>query len=197
MSFHRTAGLIALDQLAPVRIGVARVLVGLRRRALEVFPGGDRPGFEGPVQATGVVQAHLQPFGANRGGQIADQVALRRNRRARPLGIRHPARPQAEAVVMLAGEHHIARAGLVEQPGPFGRFPLLHFFVEHRREIVVVEIRAVGFDVMLVGRRVFQAAANSDTTRRRRSHRTIGSDRPCPVRPRAAPRPARNRGPNE
>ena len=134
-----------------MRVGIAGILLVLRRCAPEVVPGSDGPGFKGPIETARVIQSHLQTFGAHRGGEITHQVALGRERNVRAFGIRHAAGPKAKTVVMLAGEQHVARAGLVEQPRPFGRFPFLHVFVEHRREIVVVEIRALGFDVMFVG----------------------------------------------
>ena len=60
---------------------------------------------------------------------------------------------------MLGGEHHVTRSDPMEQPGPDGWVPVFDTPVEHRHEVVVVEVLAVGLQVVLRGGRAGDAQA--------------------------------------
>src|SRR5581483_3914993 len=70
--------------------------------------------------------------------------------------IRNITWPQRESVMMLAGQHHITRAYLLEQRGPLVRLPLPHLLVENRDEVQISEVLAIGFDMVFPGRSAFQ-----------------------------------------
>ena len=65
----------------------------------------------------------------------------------------HIAGPEREALVVLAGKHHIARAGVFEDLRHHGRIPLLCFTIKDRSEVVVVEVSAVVLAMVGLGRR--------------------------------------------
>jgi hypothetical protein len=132
---------VALDQLAPVRVGVARVLGALRDRLHEPGEIADRPALERPVDAAGVVQPHAQALRAHRRRQVPDEVAF-----ALPLAqmrARVGGGPEQEAVVVLGGEHDVARARAREQPRPRPGVPVARRRAEALAEALVGEARAV------------------------------------------------------
>ena len=92
-------------------------------------------------------------------GQIADNVALRvalvhRQCRARIL---RRARPQREPLMMLAGQHHIARTGLLERLRPRIGVPFLVLTIKVHRKAVVVVMRPVVLAIVSLGWRARNA----------------------------------------
>ena len=82
-------------------------------------------------------------------GEIAQQIAVRPHGHAIPLAlIGARCRPQTVAVVMFAGEHHVARARPNKKRCPFVRIE--QFGPEKRSKIPVLEILTVNAAVKLM-----------------------------------------------
>ena len=75
---------------------------------LPVIARDDGAAVESPIVTAGVVETHLHAVVFDGFGQFADDVALRLQMLL--VRVDHLAGPEREALVMLAGEHDIARA---------------------------------------------------------------------------------------
>ena len=140
------AGSVPLDQLTDLRRRVVRVRAAGdgREHGAEV---ADRAVVEGPVEAAGVVDAEAHPGGAHRLAQLADDVAAGVPARAVRVGDRR--RPQAEPVVVLGDQDHVAGAGRREGPGPVVGVPAV--------QALAVEVGQLGVRHEAVGLAVVPA----------------------------------------
>ena len=109
-------GLVALDQLLDLRDHL-----GLDVFLLVAVVEGVVPLHEG------VVEPGTDSLLATGGEQFAEKVSLWPDLHAVPRIAAHLAggrvRPQAEAIVMLAGDHHVAGTGAAKNTRPFGGVP--------------------------------------------------------------------------
>ena len=105
---------VSLDQLAPVGVDVGGIVGRLRHGAAHLVGARDRQLIETPVEPARIVEPHLHSVRSDGAGQLADQVAPAPLLIVLSMGILHPARPEREAVVVLRGEHDVARAHLLE-----------------------------------------------------------------------------------
>ncbi len=108
---------VTLPQLAPVRVGVGGKFGGVVDRRANQFVGGDGGGIEAPVQPARVIQPHFHAQAAHRPRQFADQVAFAAAAPGPKVRVLHPAGPEREPIVMLAGEYDVSGAGALEQAG--------------------------------------------------------------------------------
>ncbi len=132
-----------------VRRHVVDVARAVRRGQHGVGGAGHHGAVVGPVVAAGVVEAHAHAPGPHRLAQVAHQVAPRPVRALD--GVHHGRGPQGEAVVVLGGEHHVARAGGAAQVGQGVEVGARRGVVEGAHEIVVGVVLAVHLRVVQGG----------------------------------------------
>ena len=133
-----------------MRRHVVHVAPAVRRGQHGVGRRGQHRVVVGPVVAAGVVEPHAHAPGPHRLAQVAHQVA------ARPVlaldRVRHGRGPQREAVVVLGGEHDVARARRPAQVGQGVEVGARRGVVEGADEVVVGVVLAVDLGVVELGR---------------------------------------------
>src|SRR6266481_6336696 len=135
--------MVALDELPHLRVSVFAISLALRLHRFIISRTTDRTRDKCPIVAAGVVEAHAQTLFVDSSGQQPDEIACG----VLPIGWQFGAwrrtGPQRKSVMMLAREHHIFCAGVVEDFRPDIGIPLLYLTVKDGSEVVVIIVSAI------------------------------------------------------
>lgn len=142
---------VPVDELTPVRSGVAGVFFAQRALFEEVCEPANRLIGECPVGAARVVEAQLEATGTHRGAEVAHEVAagsvVRGHMRVGNVG-----RPERVTVEMAGDHDYISGTDVDEQICPVLEVHLRGVGRELLPEIEVGEVLAVGLGVMFAAR---------------------------------------------
>src|SRR6202795_1246962 len=135
--------MVALDDFPHLRVSVFAISLALWLHRFIISWTTDRARDKCPVVAAGVVEAHAQTLFVDSSGQLADEIACGVLPIGRQFGVWRRTGPQRKSFMMLACEHNIFCASVVEYFRPGVRIPLLYLPVEDRSEVVVIIVSAI------------------------------------------------------